>query len=450
MIKAQTPDDRDAFFEQYSEEQVRHAFDMVADEHGNLPEELAEYQQAYDDMTVDPQAMSRYREVLQFRDNLFRATPRIFVTRLLLAANLLVFLAMALSGVSISAPTGEQLIDWGANAAWLTLDGQSWRLFTCMFLHIGVIHLGFNMYLLWQAGNLLERLTGNVGFFILYIGSGLIASLASLYWTDTVLSAGASGAVFGICGGLLAFIWRSPDCDMEIFGPLLSGITKLILLNLALGIGVNLLSRGLKIDMAAHIGGLLSGGLFGCMMARPINTSTMQDLHKKNALVFGTAFGLIMAALTWAPAPPADPSEITREALQLEVEVLALAKQQEELEMAIRRQRSHFSQEQRTAPFSLPHDDLRDRAMTAALSGFLKTLEADVLPKWDNYYQRATDLRPGWPKTLPSQALDDMIKFIEERRSGAKHLIKELTTPTQADSDATACPEQRTDQASYI
>ena len=130
--------------------------------------------------------------------------------------------------------------------------------------------------------------------------------------------------------------------------------------------------------------------------------------------------------------------------------MLALAKQQEELEMAIRRQRSHFSQEQRTAPFSLPHDDLRDRAMTAALSGFLKTLEADVLPKWDNYYQRATDLRPGWPKTLPSQALDDMIKFIEERRSGAKHLIKELTTPTQADSDATACPEQRTDQASYI
>ena len=178
MINSQAPEERDAFFQQYSEEQVRHAFDMVADENGQLPEELAQHQQAYDEMTVDPAAMSRYREVLNFREALFRATPRVFITRLILVANVLVFLAMAFSGVNAMSPTGEDLIAWGANAGWLTLDGQSWRLFTCMFLHIGLIHIALNMYILWQVGNLLERLTGNVGFLVLYLGSGL-ASPAS-------------------------------------------------------------------------------------------------------------------------------------------------------------------------------------------------------------------------------------------------------------------------------
>ena len=134
MINSQTPEESDAFFQQYSEEEVRHAFDMVADPDGQLPDELAEHQQAYDEMTVDPKAMSRYREVLKFREALFRATPRVFITRLLLLANVLVFLAMALRGVNVMSPTGEELIAWGANAGWLTLDGQSWRLFTCMFL----------------------------------------------------------------------------------------------------------------------------------------------------------------------------------------------------------------------------------------------------------------------------------------------------------------------------
>ena len=441
MIKAQTPDDRDSFFEQYSEEQVRHAFDMVADEHGQLPEELAEYQQAYDEMAVDPEAMSRYREVHHFREALFRATPRVFITRLLLAANLLVFLAMALSGVSITSPSGEQLVAWGANAAWLTLDGQSWRIFTCMFLHIGLIHIAFNMYLLWQAGNLLERLTGNTGFLLLYMGSGLIASLASLYWTDSVLSAGASGAVFGICGGLLAFIWRSPDCDMDIFGPLLSGISKLVLINLALGVGVNLLSRGLQIDMAAHVGGLLSGALFGLMLARPINTSTAQDLHKKNALVFGSAFGLILAGLSWAPAAPPDPFEVTRKAIQLEKDVNALAKQQRELEIASDQKISALIEQNKNEPLNIQKTRERNQTIRAAISGLVKTLESDILPQWKGHEEQAVGLRPVWPKTLKPEALEALINFIQQHRSATEKRIKQLNTPPPVEANATAAPQ---------
>ncbi len=440
MINSQTPEDRDSFFEQYSEEQVRHAFDMVADENGQLPEELAAYQQDYDEMTVDPEAMSRYRDVLQFREALFRATPRVFITRLLLAANLLVFLAMALSGVSITSPTGEQLIAWGANAGWLTLDGQSWRLFTCMFLHIGLVHIGFNMYLLWQAGNLLERLTGNSGFLLLYLGSGLIASIASLYWNQSVLSAGASGAVFGLCGGLLAFIWRSPDCDSEIFGPLLSSISKLVLINLALGIGVNILSRGVQIDMAAHVGGLLSGGLFGLILARPIKDSTQQDIFTRNAMVLGLSSLLIMAGLTWAPAAPPNPLELAENAVQQAVEledgVHSLAEQQLAFELATGNKISDLMKQNNDDRQNIPKVLERNGAISAAFADLTERFQSDFLPKWRQYEKEGEALRASWPATLDTKPLDNLLKFIKKKRIQTEQRVKTLNEAPAQESNA--------------
>ncbi len=446
MINAQTPEDRDSFFEQYSEEQVRHAFDMVADENGKLPEELAEYQQDYDAMAVDPEAMGRYRDVLQFREALFRATPRVFITRLLLAANLLVFLAMALSGVSITSPTGEQLIAWGANAGWLTLDGHSWRLFTCMFLHIGLMHIAFNMYLLWQAGNLLERLTGNAGFLLLYLGSGLIASLASLYWNQTVLSAGASGAVFGICGGLLAFIWRSPDCDMDIFGSLLSGITKLVLINLALGFGVNLLSNGLQIDMAAHVGGLLSGGLFGLILARPIKTSSKQDLFSRNAQALGLATAVVAAGIYWAPPAPKNPLELAKkavnQAVQLEKDVHALAEQQLALEIATGTKIGELMEENNNDRQDIPKVLERNRAISAAFADLTKTLQSDFLPTWREYEKEGKTLRATWPVALGTKPLDALLKLISEKRAQTEKRVKQLSETEKRVKQRSAPPAQ--------
>ena len=87
------------------------------------------------------------------------SNTRLF-TQILVGLNVLVFVAMVATGVSPIQPTGEALMNWGANIGSLTLGGQWWRLITCVFLHIGLIHLLFNMWCLWDLGTLAEHLYG--------------------------------------------------------------------------------------------------------------------------------------------------------------------------------------------------------------------------------------------------------------------------------------------------
>ena len=136
-------------------------------------------------------------------------------------------------------PRGETLVAWGANYGPLTLDGQWWRLLTCTFVHIGIIHIGLNMWVLWDIGQLVERLTGNVGFLLLYLLSGLFGSLASVYWNPEVLSAGASGAVFGAFGGLMGFVLlRGDSIPKSILGPLRNSGTSFLFYNLIFGFSI--------------------------------------------------------------------------------------------------------------------------------------------------------------------------------------------------------------------
>ena len=113
---------------------------------------------------------------------------------------------MLATGVNFLAPDPQDMLNWGADFGPKTLNGQWWRTVTCMFLHFGIIHLGFNMWVLWDLGQLVERLVGNVGFLVLYFASGIAGSLASLAWQPLAISAGASGAVFGVAGALLGLI----------------------------------------------------------------------------------------------------------------------------------------------------------------------------------------------------------------------------------------------------
>src|SRR5581483_12406379 len=94
-------------------------------------------------------------------------TPRGFVTEALIAVNVLVFVVMVARGVSPMEPKIADLLAWGAGYGPSTTGGQWWRLLTATFLHIGVIHLGMNMYCLWDAGRLMERVFGNAGFLVL-------------------------------------------------------------------------------------------------------------------------------------------------------------------------------------------------------------------------------------------------------------------------------------------
>ncbi len=178
-----------------------------------------------------------------------------FITPILIDLNIIVFVLMALCGVSIFEPSSESLVHWGASFKPMTLDGQWWRLLTACFLHIGIFHLLMNMYALLFIGLLLEHILGRLRFISAYLLSGLAASLVSLWWHDITVSAGASGAIFGMYGVFLALLTTKIIEEND---------RKDLMTSIAVFVGYNLIT-GLKagVDNAAHIGGLLGGIIMG-------------------------------------------------------------------------------------------------------------------------------------------------------------------------------------------
>lgn len=177
------------------------------------------------------------------------------VTAGMIALNIIIFFVMVAMGMDIFEPDSKMMIAWGANFGAYTLDGEWWRLLTSCFLHFGILHLLMNMYALMYIGFLLEPYLGRARFLAAYLLTGIVASLTSLWWHQYVVAAGASGAVFGMYGVLLAMLTTS-FIEQKIRRPLLLSIGFYVLYNLAYG-----MKDG--IDNAAHIGGLLSGMLIG-------------------------------------------------------------------------------------------------------------------------------------------------------------------------------------------
>jgi len=179
----------------------------------------------------------------------FIATPSI------IALNIFIFIMMTVRGVDLISPGADVLLDWGANYRLNTLDGEPWRLFTSTFLHIGIIHLLMNMYALFYIGSLLEPVVGGVRFAAVYIACGIVASLTSIAIHDDTMSAGASGAIFGMYGIYLALLLAKAIKTED---------TKKMLYNMVGFVAYNLLF-GLTsgIDNAAHVGGLVTGFLIG-------------------------------------------------------------------------------------------------------------------------------------------------------------------------------------------
>src|SRR5580658_7908180 len=119
-----------------------------------------------------PDAAPEQRSV-NFLTVLARYTPRVWAMPLIVGVNVLVFVAMVATGASPTGPAPETMLDWGANFGPRTLDHEQWRMLTSAFLHFGIFHIGFNMWVLWQLGELVERLVGNLGFLVLYIIAAL-------------------------------------------------------------------------------------------------------------------------------------------------------------------------------------------------------------------------------------------------------------------------------------
>jgi len=152
------------------------------------------------------------------------------------------------------------LVLLGANFRPLIAEGQVWRFFTSMFLHIGLTHLFFNAYALFIFGVEMERMFGRMRFITIYILSGLFGSFASYALGSAIISAGASGAIFGVIGMEAAYFYKHKD----ILGQ--SGKNRLI--NVGVIVAINLMFGFSQsgIDNMAHIGGLVSGALLAFSM----------------------------------------------------------------------------------------------------------------------------------------------------------------------------------------
>ena len=185
-------------------------------------------------------------------------TRRAVVAYSLFAFNIIVFVLMTLAGGSQNEPT---LMAFGVKANVLIDNGEVWRFVTPIFLHIGLLHLAFNSYALWIVGPQVEKLYGSARFMLLYLVTGISGVAASYWYHPYVISAGASGSIFGLFGVLLVFSYRYRKTIPAFFSQALGkGILMTVGINLVIGFLIP------QVDNAAHVGGLIAGGVLAAVV----------------------------------------------------------------------------------------------------------------------------------------------------------------------------------------
>ena len=214
------------------------------------------------------------------------------------------FVSYAIIGVTVVIsflafqPAGGDLLA----ALWLDKQGLAagewWRLVTPVLVHGSLLHLLFNMYFLYLVGPLVERLYGPVRFLLLYVLTAAAGSTASFLFGGDAPSVGASGAIFGLCGVLVAVsAIHRPVLDRR-GRAIMSQIGFLVVLNLVIGFGFNAL--GAPIDNAAHVGGLVAGLWLGFVL--PPVRSTLASYWQQPAGAARSGSGM-----TRGPASAVDP-----------------------------------------------------------------------------------------------------------------------------------------------
>jgi rhomboid protease GluP len=192
------------------------------------------------------------------------------VTRALLTLNFAVFVVQLVvtGGRSLVHLPEREALAFGASYAFATVGEGRWEtLVTACFLHDGLLHVGFNMLLLWQAGPIVEKNVGSARMAPLYLVAGVVGNLLSVAsaWRTHVpqqVSLGASGAITGVLAAAMILGWRVQGWR----GPLTQAMFRWLVFVIVLGI----LSRltGGHMDNAAHLGGAMAGGLLAAMWRR--------------------------------------------------------------------------------------------------------------------------------------------------------------------------------------
>ncbi|TML06186.1 MAG: rhomboid family intramembrane serine protease [Actinobacteria bacterium] len=206
-------------------------------------------------------------------------TSEPMVTYVLIALNMIVFLAEGQFGVG-SASGGTRLFDKFALDGPDVANGDYWRIVSSGFLHAGLLHIFFNMYLLYLIGRMLEPAIGSVRFALVYAVSLFAGALGALIVTPDALTVGASGAVFGLMGA------AAVEMSARGINPMETGIGPLIIFNLLFSFVFSGISVG------GHIGGLIGGAVTGFLFLQ----ADKRRIPRQAALGLTVALGALVFA----------------------------------------------------------------------------------------------------------------------------------------------------------
>lgn len=334
--------------------------------------------------------------MLPLHDLLYQRLPGIPVTKLLVAVNLLVFAAMLVGGAGLWHSSNSVQLAWGANFGPATQDGEWWRLGTALFLHFGAVHLTLNLWALWDAGQLVERMYGHARFTCIYFASGLTGNLLSLVaHRGLAISGGASGAIFGLFGALLIFLWRERhNLHPKEFRWFFWGAAGFALASLVFG----LLITG--IDNAAHIGGFLSGILGGIILAQPAGRTERRFRHIR--LLAGTTFALAIVILV---------NQVPVRTYRWSEEVLA------------RKEIGQFLRDD--AAITQSWQSILDKARQDGISfdELAGRIDTSVADRYEESFELLSELPPN--PALPSAATVEILRHYAERRRDASRALAE-------------------------
>ena len=234
-------------------------------------------------------------------------SSNVWLTWALMALNILLFLGAwiwghRLFGNDLLTAKGSREVVMvfysGMKVTPLVQQGQWWRLLSSAFVHMDMMHIFFNMYGLYAIGPLVERAFGRWKFTLIYLATALLSTLAS-FWLTELPSGGASGALYGLVGAVLVFGYKSRQ---ELPERVTKQLTRGMLPWVVFGIGIGFLDfANMPMDNAAHIGGLVSGGLLALGLRSRISHSPERRIPE--VLIKGCALGMlaltIWSAIGW-------------------------------------------------------------------------------------------------------------------------------------------------------
>lgn len=312
------------------------------------------------------------------------------MTRVLIALNVLVFVVMLFGGAGFWHSPNTVQLTWGANFAPATADGQWWRLVSAMFLHFGALHLSMNMLALWDGGKLVERMFGAVRFLMIYLVSGVGGNLLSLVIQgNDAVSGGASGAIFGIYGALVVYVWFARrQMQAQEFRWLFWGALLFSALTIAMGYIIP------GIDNSAHIGGFVTGIVMATLFL-PSSIQPSRALTVTQSVTAVAWMAALFVLLTHLPTP----------------------KYRWQEEVAIQKQVQKLNQVDQKAQHKWQQIMLEGREGSLSFDDMATQIDTEVATAYEESFEKLSAL-PDDPK-LPSAALLEQAKAYALKRSEA-------------------------------